>query len=160
VLDTIVAKAVELSSTDAGAIYVFSKLRQKFRLRATYGMSEQMIAALGKHSVGLGESYMGAATESGESVQVPNLESEPDSAIRDIVLGSGYRALVVVPLLRSGRIVGALVVRRNEPGLFADATIRLLQTFAAQSVVVRSRTPPCSRMSKPVLVSLQTRLMS
>jgi len=135
VLDTIVAKAVELSSTDAGAIYVFSKLRQKFRLRATYGMSEQMIAALGKHSVGLGESYMGAATESGESVQVPNLESEPDSAIRDIVLGSGYRALVVVPLLRSGRIVGALVVRRKEPGLFADATIRLLQTFAAQSVV-------------------------
>ena len=40
VLSTIVAKAVQLSSTDAGAIYVFSKLRQKFRLRATYGMSE------------------------------------------------------------------------------------------------------------------------
>ncbi|MFL5081665.1 MAG: GAF domain-containing protein, partial [Microvirga sp.] len=38
VLKTIVAKAVQLSATDAGAIYVFSKLRQKFRLRATYGM--------------------------------------------------------------------------------------------------------------------------
>ena len=62
VLSTIVAKAVQLSSTEAGAIYVFSKLRQKFRLRATYGMSEDMIAALGKHSVGLGESYIGAAS--------------------------------------------------------------------------------------------------
>ena len=40
VLSTIVAKAVQLSATEAGAIYVFSKLRQKFRLRATYGMSE------------------------------------------------------------------------------------------------------------------------
>ena len=39
VLNTIVAKAVQLSATDAGAIYVFSNLRQKFRLRATYGMS-------------------------------------------------------------------------------------------------------------------------
>ena len=36
VLSTIVAKAVQLSATDAGAIYVFSNLRQKFRLRATY----------------------------------------------------------------------------------------------------------------------------
>ena len=36
VLSTIVAKAVQLSTTDAGAIYVFSKLRQKFRLRATH----------------------------------------------------------------------------------------------------------------------------
>ena len=47
VLSTIVAKAVQLSATDAGAIYVFSKLRQKFRLRATYGMSEAMIAEIG-----------------------------------------------------------------------------------------------------------------
>ena len=63
VLSTIVAKAVQLSATDAGAIYVFSNLRQKFRLRATYGMSEAMIAEIGKQSVGLGESYIGSATE-------------------------------------------------------------------------------------------------
>src|SRR5215204_6839251 len=68
VLSTIVAKAVQLSTTDAGAIYVFSKLRQKFRLRATYGMSETMIAEIGKHSIGLGESYLGSATESGEAI--------------------------------------------------------------------------------------------
>ena len=39
VLSTIVAKAVQLSSTDAGAIYTFDEARQQFRLRATYGMS-------------------------------------------------------------------------------------------------------------------------
>ena len=46
VLSTIVAKAVQLSGTDAGAIYVFSNLRQKFRLRATYGMSQELIEAV------------------------------------------------------------------------------------------------------------------
>src|SRR5829696_9515695 len=135
VLSTIVAKAVQLSATEAGAIYVFSKLRQKFRLRATYGMSEEMIAEFGRQGVGLGESYIGKATESGEAVQVPDLVSEPASPIRDLVLGAGYRALLVLPLMRPGRVVGALVVRRKEPGVFPGSTIDLLQTFAAQSVL-------------------------
>ena len=135
VLSTIVAKAVQLSATDAGAIYVFSKLRQKFRLRATYGMSEELIGAIGQQSIGLGESYIGRATERREALQVPDLADEPPSSVRDIILHAGYRGLLVVPLLRPDRIVGALVVRRKEPGVFPDSTIDLLQTFAAQSVL-------------------------
>src|SRR5262249_30276117 len=46
VLSTIVAKAVQLSGTDAGAIYVFEEAQQLFRLRATYGLSEELIAAI------------------------------------------------------------------------------------------------------------------
>ena len=135
VLSTIVAKAVQLSATDAGAIYVFSNLRQKFRLRATYGMSEELIEAIGQQSIGLGESYIGGATQRREALQVPDLADEPPSSVRDIILHAGYRGLLVVPLLRPDRIVGALVVRRKEPGLFPNSTIDLLQTFAAQSVL-------------------------
>ena len=40
VLTTIVAKAAQLSGTEAGAIYVFDEATQEFRLRATYGMDE------------------------------------------------------------------------------------------------------------------------
>ncbi|MFL5223210.1 MAG: GAF domain-containing protein [Microvirga sp.] len=135
VLSTIVAKAVQLSATDAGAIYVFSKLRQKFRLRATYAMSDELIAAIGQQSIGLGESYIGGATQRREPLQVPDLKDEPPTSMRDIVLHAGYRGLLVVPLLRPNRIVGALVVRRKEPGVFPQSTLDLLQTFAAQSVV-------------------------
>ena len=46
VLSTIVAKAVQLSGTEAGAIYVFDERQQEFRLRATYGMDQELIAAL------------------------------------------------------------------------------------------------------------------
>ena len=134
-LSTIVAKAVQLSATDAGAIYVFSKLRQKFRLRATYGMSDDLIAAIGDQTIGLGESYIGGATQRRSALQIPDLADEPQSAMRDLVLGAGYRGLLVVPLLRPDRIVGALVVRRRQPGLFPQSTIDLLQTFAAQSVL-------------------------
>ena len=37
VLSTIVAKAVPLSDTDAGAIYVYDAAQREFHLRATYG---------------------------------------------------------------------------------------------------------------------------
>jgi signal transduction histidine kinase len=40
-----------------------------------------------------------------------------------------------VPLLGTEGIVGALVVRRKQPGEFPKTTVELLQTFAAQSVL-------------------------
>ena len=84
VLSTIVAKAVQLSATEAGAIYVFSKLRQNFRLRATYGMSEAMIAEIGKQGIGLGESYIGKAlAKAAKPIQVPDLEDGAASADTD-----------------------------------------------------------------------------
>jgi signal transduction histidine kinase len=43
--------------------------------------------------------------------------------------------LLVVPLLGADRIVGALVVRRKEPGEFPQDTVDLLQTFAGQSAL-------------------------
>jgi signal transduction protein with GAF and PtsI domain len=46
VLSTIVAKAVQLFGTEAGAIYVFDNEAREFYLRATYGMSQELIEAL------------------------------------------------------------------------------------------------------------------
>ena len=50
VLTTIVAKATQLSNTEAGAIYVFDDAKQEFRLRATYGLDETIVAALRRQS--------------------------------------------------------------------------------------------------------------
>jgi signal transduction histidine kinase len=134
VLDTIVAKAVQLSGTDAGAIYVYDAPTDEFGLRAAYGMSDDLVAAIQEHHVG-GDDLVGRAAAQREPIQVADIREEPDSVLRPVLLREGYRALLVVPLLSPDRIVGALVVRRKEPGLFARRTIDLLQTFAAQSVV-------------------------
>ena len=135
VLRTIVTKAVELSTTDAGAIYVFDEERNEFRLRATYGMSEAMIAAISDRHIGVGDANMGEAARRREPIQVADLREAPASALNDIILGAGYRALLVVPLLGPEGIVGALVVRRKRPGEFTPAVVSLMQTFADQSVI-------------------------
>src|SRR5262245_35565376 len=51
------------------------------------------------------------------------------------MLRAGFRARLLVPLVRSDEVVGALVGRRREPGEFAPNTVELLKTFAAQSVL-------------------------
>jgi len=48
---------------------------------------------------------------------------------------AGYRARLLVPLVRSGEVMGALVVRRKTPGEFTASMVELLKTFAAQSVL-------------------------
>ena len=55
VLSTIVAKAVQLSGTEAGAIYVFDTARRELRLRATDGMDQELIHALTQQHIGLEE---------------------------------------------------------------------------------------------------------
>ena len=135
VLRTIVTKAVELSATDAGAIYVFDEERQEFRLRATYGMSEAMIAAITDRHIGVGDANIGEAARRREPIQIADLREAPASSLDDIILGAGYRALLIVPLLRPDRTVGLLVVRRREPGAFPQSTVDLLETFADQSVL-------------------------
>ena len=134
VLTTIVAKATQLSSTEAGAIYVFDEAQREFRLCATYGMSEELIAAITDQHAALSNAVSEAA-EQGEPVQVANLQDEPPSMVNDIIMKAGYRARLLVPLVRSGQTVGALVVRRMQPGEFPKSTIELVKTFAAQSVL-------------------------
>ena len=135
VLTTIVGRAVQLSGTDAGAIYVFDEERKEFRLHATYGMSETMIAAITDQHIGPGDTNIGAAAAQRKPIQVPDIRNEPSSPVNEIVLREGYRGILIIPLLRPDHIVGALVVRRKTPGEFANSTIDLLQTFADQSVV-------------------------
>jgi signal transduction histidine kinase len=134
VLTTIVAKATQLSSTEAGAIYVFDDSEQEFHLRATYGLEDATAAALRERHIRMGEGAMGAAALRRMPFQVPDIQSDPSGTI-DIIVRAGFRALLIVPLLSTDKVVGALVVRRRQPGEFSKGTIELLQTFGAQSVL-------------------------
>jgi signal transduction histidine kinase len=134
VLNTIVTKAVQLSGADAGATYVFDETVKEFRLRSTYGMTDEMVAAIKEQHIG-GDDPVGQVSTQRSAIQITDLRNEPPSPLTDLVLRAGYRALLVVPLLRSDECVGALVVRRKQPGEFPKQTADLLQTFAVQSVL-------------------------
>ena len=135
VLATIVTKAVQLSGTDAGAIYVFDERQREFYLRSTYGMNQELIAALRQGSVGLDDPNLALAMARGEPIQVADLQDDAQSPLNEIILRAGFRARLVAPLIHGGEVVGMLVVRRRTPGAFAANTVDLMRTFAAQSVL-------------------------
>ena len=135
VLSTIVAKATQLSGTEAGTIYVFDEKSQEFRLRATYGMDDTIITEIKDRRIRSGETAIGKAVEQHMSVQIPDVLEDSKSSVLDVIVRAGFRALLIVPLLGAHSTVGALVVRRKKPGEFAKHTVDLLQTFAAQSVL-------------------------
>jgi two-component system, NtrC family, sensor kinase len=151
VLSTIVANSVQLSGTEAGAIYVFDGRQREFRLHATYGMDQGLIDALTQRRIGLDEPNITPSFLAGEPIQVPDLREAVSSAANDIVLRAGFRALLIAPLLRGKEIVGMLVVRRRTPGVFPQNTIDLIKTFAAQSAVAIEN----ARLFKNVETSLE-----
>jgi len=134
VLATIVAKAVQLSNTDAGVIYAFDELDETLRVRATYGLSDELVAAIRGQPAGASDALR-RAIQDRQSLEIADIRDEPSSPIREIAMRVGFRARLVVPLIGTERVVGALVIRRKQPGKFRKETIQLLQTFAAQSVL-------------------------
>jgi signal transduction histidine kinase len=132
VLATIVAKAVQLSNADAGVIYVLDD-DETLRVRATHGLTEELVEAIRSQPAGASDALRRAIQ--GRQPREMDIREEPPSPVREISIRAGFQARLVVPLVGADRVVGALVIRRKQPGKFPTSTVELLQTFAAQSVL-------------------------
>jgi GAF domain-containing protein len=136
VLQTIVSRAVQLTGLDAGAIYEYDEERQVFNLRGGENVPEEIVELNRSEPVRIGEGAIGRAAVTRQPVQVADLAAgRRQTRGRDVLLQIGARALLAVPLLSEGHILGALTVTRHSPGEFPADVIALLETFAAQSAI-------------------------
>jgi signal transduction histidine kinase len=55
--------------------------------------------------------------------------------VRENLIESGVRAILAVPMVHQGRLIGCLGVTRNHPGNFPAEALELLRTFATQSAL-------------------------
>ncbi len=137
VLRTIVARAVELSAANSGAVYEFDDVRSELHLRATHGLTAELADALLANSMPLGSGAVGTAAQSRAPVEIPDAQDTEayQGPLRAAIDAAGLRALLAVPLLQEGRLVGALSVAKSTPGSFPPGVLDLLQTFAVQSTL-------------------------
>jgi signal transduction histidine kinase len=138
VLDTIVTRAVQLSETGGGFIYEYDDGTEKFYLRATHRVEDELADAFRAEPIRLGEGATGRAAATRAPVQITDTLDEKEytfTRIRSILARLGYRSVLAVPLLVEEWVLGALVVLRQESGTFAPGVVSLLQAFATQSAL-------------------------
>src|SRR4029450_2232606 len=78
-----------------------------------------------------------ARTDPAEPIQIGDSAAPGvyESHLRDVLIGAGYRALLSVPIVREGQIIGSLSLNRKVPGEFSAEVIDVLRTFATQSAL-------------------------
>ncbi len=136
VLQTIVSRAVQLAGLDGGSIYEYDERVEVFTLQAAENVPEDIAEDLRRAPVRKGEGALGRSAVTLEPTQIPDtLDDGYHSGRKELLIRSGYRALLAVPLLREGRLLGGLLVNRKTPGPFAPEIVELLKTFASQSAL-------------------------
>ncbi len=137
VLRIIVARAGQLAGADACAVSEYDEQTEAFHLRATHDLDEEVAALARALPVRKGEGAAGRVAVTREPVHIADIAEAGayHGPLRDVLLRSGARALLAIPLLREDHLVGSLTVTRKMPGEFPPETIDLLKTFATQSAL-------------------------
>jgi signal transduction histidine kinase/ActR/RegA family two-component response regulator len=135
VLDTIATHAVELSETDGGSIMEYSPAERRFLVRSAVGTSPGVVEKLRSVRIGVDETLVGRAARERHPIVVADLGTVALDPHLQVLYDDGWRSLVAAPMLREGKIVGSLIVRRKSTGGFSEETVDLLETFASQSAL-------------------------
>ena len=137
VLQTIVTRASQLAGEDTCSVYEYDEAIDAFHLRATHNLDEEVVSLARRTPTRTGEGVQGRMAVTRQPVQIPDIAAEDAyrGPLRDILLRTGTRALLAVPMLRENELIGGLTVSKKTAGAFAPEVVELLQTFATQSAL-------------------------
>jgi signal transduction histidine kinase len=138
VFDRIVKNAARLCQSVLSAVY--RRDGEQVQLVAHDQFSPESVAAVRK-------AYPAPLTSNNlisVAIRERRVVHEPDVLISggysDLQRTSGYRSILIVPMLRDEVAIGAIAVMRLEPQLFSKAQVELLRTFAGQAVIAIENT--------------------
>ncbi len=162
VFDTMLRKAMELCGANFGTLNTFDGTR--FETAATYGLPSAYDEFRRKQPLRYGPGTAPTLLIRGEPfVQMTDLpeseayrQGEPNR--RALVDLGGARCLLAVPLLKDERVVGNVMIFRQENRCFSEKQITLLKQFAAQAVIAIENTRLLSELrerTKDLSESLQ-----
>ena len=123
------------------------------QLRTTHGLAQELVDELLASSLRIGEGATGIAAAQRAPYQVPDMQltNSYSGTLRELMDRAGMRAILALPLLREGRILGGLTVSRKAPGEYTPEVLELLQTFGAQSALAieNATAVPGDRAERP-----------
>ncbi len=134
VFDTILASALRLCDTPTGGIFTFDG--RAFHIAAAAHWSDEFLAALREAVILPGpETPLRRVGLNLEMSHVADIFSDPSFSPPETYRLEGMRTSLAVPMLKEGRLVGALTFHRREVRPFTEAQIALIKIFADQAVI-------------------------
>ena len=137
VLDAIAETSRELCGSDGVTIFL---LRDgKFHFTAVSGVLPKHLEYLRANPAPIDEpgSALRQLALKKRTVHYPNVMDDPELDSVRSSLG-GPRALLLVPLMREGEVIGAIVLRQSHLRPFTPRQIQAIETFADQAVIAIS----------------------
>jgi signal transduction histidine kinase len=112
-----------------GGIMLLDESSQTLSYRVHHGLSDKYAAEM---RLKLSEGIAGKVAQSGRSVLLEDISSEPDAARLDLIGSEGLRAFVSVPLRAKDTVLGVMNVASHEPHRFTKEDVHLLHTIGDQ----------------------------
>jgi len=131
ILDAVARRAVTLAGADGCGIFEYSPDRGRFHAVVSQGISRRFVDSI---PVAMNQGTLGRATQTGEPVQVADVQAVPDYPFRDRFVEEGLRAVLTVPMM-GGDVARGIVLFRRTPGEFDERVVTLMRTLADQSKV-------------------------
>jgi len=140
VLQTLVESAARLCEADLANIW--RPEGTAFHLAASFGIpgkdKERLenVKYLGSIGIGPGRgSIVGRVLLEGRTIQVQDIQADPEYELSGVIRIGNYRTALGVPLLREGVPIGVIFLSRCSVQPFTDKHIELVTTFADQAVI-------------------------
>ena len=106
------------------------------RLVAQFGMSEAFERFAREGSIpALYPLHSRRPLRAGAIAHFSDALNDPEYLYKDAAKLGGYRAIVVIPMMRENELVGIFSLGRAEPDPFTPSQMKLVQTFADQAAI-------------------------
>jgi signal transduction histidine kinase len=131
-LGVIIREACQLMRAKVGALMLLDASREWLELRASHGASELYV---NRPRLNVEESLLGIVVRRKKPLQVENVQVSSRYQSVEVARGEGLVALLSVPLLYGGQVLGTLSVYTGQPYSFSNEEIRILSALAELSAI-------------------------
>ena len=144
-LEKAITKSIQVTSSDAGWIYLLQEDGETLTLETYTGISPDLAALGSKLTVGKGVS--GMAVSSGKPVTM-DIENYPYQDLLPMMTKDGIASLAGIPLIAKGKVVGAMVLSNKKPRVFSKDDIEILSSIGNQVGVAVENASLYSQLKK------------